>query len=922
MDPHQRLALELSWEALENAGLDHKGLGGSDTAVFMGIDTDDYSRLLMEDLPNIEAWMGIGTAFHGVPNRISYHLDLRGPSTAVDAACASSLVAIHLGRQAILHGESGLAIVGGVHVLVAPGLTCMLEKAGALSPDGICRSFDDAAEGYGRGEGGAVIVMKRLSAAIADGDNILAVCKGTAVAQDGKTNTIMAPNSKAQELVARQALSRADVDAKTVGYVEAHATSTPLGDPTELSAIAAVYGRGSGRPVDQPVMIGSIKPNIGHLEAAAGAIGMVKAIMAMKKGRVPPQAYLSRLNSRVDWKISGLEVVQVPKEWSNDQGPRRAAVCSYGYGGTVSHAVIEEFVDTITSDKNQLHLGKSPTVIFTISASQEKRLSKQAFHLAEWLKSPEGADTNLAAIGRTLTQHRGHYDYRVAFAASNHTEAIARLEEYVHGSQEDSATIFQGGILSSGNGVKRQPVWVFSGHGAQWMDMGKELLDNPQFRTAMDTLEPIYAKEAGFSLVSALRDGDFETSERVQSVTYAMQIGLARLLESKGLVPQAVIGHSVGEIAASVVAGCLTLSEGALIVIRRAKLYADIRAQTLGGMALVNKSYSEVVAELGQRADLVAAIDSSPYSCVVSGEEVAVQSYTEMLKAQGIRTFRVKTDMAFHSPVLERLTKPLAAVLRQALNPRAPKIPAYSTSHSNPREPAIRDSSYWVNNMIRPVMLRSAVDAAAADGYRVFIEISSDPIVLPSINETLLSRNLAEHDFVTTSIMKRNTSAFPCIWNALAQLYVRGVDINFATQLGRHGQWCMTVPGTAWLHYPYWKQVETGPAGQSVFHDVAKHSLLGERTVVAGTDIVIYKTQLNDESKPFPGVHPLDGTEIIPAAVYINTFHNASGATLLLAIKLNVLVPSKFSPTRPSAFFDEALRSHSQQGDSQRANNC
>lgn len=312
MDPQQRLALEVAWGALGHAGIYPKGLRGSDAAVFMGVNSDDYARLLIEDLANAEVWMGIGTAYCGVPSRVSYHLDLMGPSAAVDAACASSLVAIHQGRQAILAGESKLAIVGGVNALCGPGLTRVLDKAGAISPDGSCLSFDDDANGYGRGEGAAVVVLKRLADAIRDGDNIVALLKGSAVAQDGKTNGIMALNAKAQELVARQALAQAKIDPSTVEYVEAHATSTPLGDPTEVSAISAVYGQRR----HPPVSIGSVKPNIGHLKASAGAVGFIKAVMALNKATFHPQANLTSLNSKVDWDRSGTRVVQDAASWT------------------------------------------------------------------------------------------------------------------------------------------------------------------------------------------------------------------------------------------------------------------------------------------------------------------------------------------------------------------------------------------------------------------------------------------------------------------------------------------------------------------------------------------------------------------------------------------------------------------------------
>lgn len=323
MDPQQRIALEVTWEALEHAGISVTSLAGSDTAVFMGVNSDDYSRLLLEDVPGVEAWMGIGTAFCGIPNRISYTLDLHGPSTAVDAACASGLVAVHHGRQALLAGESKLAIVGGVNALIGPGLTRVLDEAGAVTPEGRCRSFDDSASGYGRGEGASVLILKRLSEAIIDGDKVLAVLKGSAVGQDGKTNGIMSPNQVAQEEVARKALAVARVDPLSVAFVEAHATSTPVGDPCEVAC-----------------KIGSVKPNVGHLEAGAGSTSLIKAVLAVSNGKFPPQANFQTPNRKMDWDNNSLEVVRDTSDWIQDR--KRAGICSYGYGGTVAHAVIEQ----------------------------------------------------------------------------------------------------------------------------------------------------------------------------------------------------------------------------------------------------------------------------------------------------------------------------------------------------------------------------------------------------------------------------------------------------------------------------------------------------------------------------------------------------------------------------------------------------
>ncbi|KAK0609813.1 6-methylsalicylic acid synthase [Lasiodiplodia hormozganensis] len=877
MDPHQRLGLELSWEALENAGIDPKTLGGSDTAVYMGVDSDDYSRLLLEDIPNIEAWMGIGSTAHGIPNRISYHFDLMGPSSAVDAACASSLVAVHMGRQAIANGESQVAIVGGVNVLCSPALFVMLGKAGALSPDGVCLSFDDDAHGYARGEGGAVLVLKRLSDALADNDNVLAVLKGSALAQDGKTNGIMAPNAKAQELVARQALERSGVDPLSVGYIEAHATSTSLGDPTEVSAISAVYGK--GRPVDAPAHIGSIKPNVGHLEAAAGAISLVKAVLAVNKGELAPQTRLQKLNTRVDWEKSGLKVVRERTKWTEPQGtPRRAAVCSYGYGGSVSHVVIEQ-APVNNNSAAPIKEAVSEPVTLVISAPQEKRLTSQATALADWLEGA-GKDEDLKGIAATLALRRAPHHYRATFVVGSHEEAVESLRTFAKGGSAE--WVADGRVFD--NATKKDAVWVFSGHGAQWADMGKELLQNSVFLQTITPLDDIVRKEVGYSAIEVLRTGDFEHSDHIQVLTYVVQVGLAQVLRSKGIEPSAVIGHSVGEIAASVAAGCLTAEEGALVVTRRARLYAQVKG--LGGMALVNLPFAQVAAELGNRRDIVAAIDSSPSSCVVSGEAGALAEYVEALKARSIKTFQVKTDIAFHCPMLEKLADPLAEALSKALNPRPPVVPLYSTSNTYPRADSLRNIDYWVNNMISPVWLTSAVNAAIEDGFRVFLEVSTHPIVSHSINETLAERDLAESAIIST--MKRNSSASRSIQHAIAQLWGKGSQVDFKAQFGR--AWCQRVPGTPWAHKPYWREVETGPTGEGTQHDVEKHTLLGQRTPIAGTDTVLYTTKLDDKTKPFPGTHPLDGTEIIPAAVYVNTFHHATGGTELSEIKLRVPV--------------------------------
>jgi 6-methylsalicylic acid synthase len=747
----------------------------------------------------------------------------------------------------------------------------MLGAAGALSSDGVCISFDDDAHGYARGEGAAILILKSLSQAIVDGDHVLATIKGSAIAQDGKTNGIMAPNAKSQELVARKALKQAGIDPLSVGYIEAHATSTSLGDPTEVSAISAVYG--TGRPSDAPALIGSIKPNVGHLEAAAGAISLVKAVMAVKKGLIPPQSMLNKLNTRVDWLSSGLQVVRESTCWGCIDGPRRAAICSYGYGGTVSHAIIEQSTHPFFLPQEH---GGTPTLLLLSAPQGKQRLAVQSAAQAEWIFSA-GQSESLLAIAATLSQRRAHHDFRAAFVVFSHSDAARALTSFFKGIEGE--WVSQGRVFDSR--INKDVVWVFSGHGAQWKDMGKKLLEDPLFYHTIAPLDQIVLQELGYSALDSLRFGTFEESDEIQVVTYLVQVGPAQVLKSKGTRPKAIIGHSVGEIAASVIAGCLTLEEGTIIVARRARLYAQVKG--LGGMYLVNLPYSEVAADLTGTDDVVAAIESSPLSCVVSGLAAPLSNYVESLKVCGIRTFQVKTDIAFHSPMLEILSSALKDALSGAITPRHAQITLCSTSQFGPRTTVLRDVDYWVKNMVRPVWLTTGVKAAVQDSHRIFLEVSTHPIVSQSVNETLESIGLDE--YTTIPIMRRGQPADKSILYAIAQLHIRGVGIDFSTFIGR--QWSPEVPHYQWIRKPFWKEVSHGLSATRL-HDVDMHTMLGHQTVITGTDTTLFTTTLDESVKPFPRPHQLHGTNIIPAGVYVNTFHHATGATTLFDMEFQV----------------------------------
>lgn len=886
IDPQQRIAVEVAWEALEHSGISPQSLSGSDTAVFMGVNSDDYSRLLLEDLPNIEAWMGVGTAFCGIPNRISYLLDLKGPSSAVDGACASSLVAIHHGRQALIMKETSLVIAGGVNALLGPGLTRVLDKAGAISADGRCRSFDDSAAGYGRGEGVGVVILKRLADAIEDEDHILAVLKGSAVGADGRTNGIMAPNRQAQEQVAHKALKEARVSAETVSYIEAHATSTPIGDPIECEAMANVYGSGARQPERDPCYIGSIKSNIGHLEAGAGVMGFIKAIMIIQEKFIPPQANLTTPNKKIDWKKSMLRVATEPTVWPANGDPRRAAVASYGYGGTVSHAIIEA-APCPTPSIRRLLMRSTASKGFTIlllSAPQSSRIKNTAAKLARWLQDSEhNADDpgRLDSIAYTLAVKRGHHKIRTAAIVESRADAINILNSIAQGRQQPQ--IYSS--LALAKDAHKGPVWVFSGHGAHWREMGQNLLDvESVFNEVVEEVEPIIQEEMNFSASAALRSGDFETTDKIQILTFVMQIGLAAVLRSNGVQPKAVIGHSSGEIAAAVVAGALTLREGTLICCIRARLYQTVAGS--GTMVLVSLPFEKAADEIGSRPDICAAIESSPGSCVISGDVQAVDEFSAKWKRQGLDVRAVKTDVAFHSQLLSPLLIPLRKALKNILAPKNPNVILYSTSLSDPRGKERRDLEYWVNNMIGPVLLTSAINAAVEDGHRIFLEISSHPIVSHSIKETLIDTDVV--DGVVLPTLLRNKDAQKSILFALGKLHSAGESVDFKRILA--GSWIHDVPGTTWQHEPYWRQVTTSLGERNVNHDVDAHVLLGNRTQINGFDGMLWQTCLNSQVKPFPGHHPLHGVEIIPAAVLLNTFLSAAPGCSLRNVSLHVPV--------------------------------
>ncbi|RJQ80838.1 acyltransferase domain-containing protein [Amycolatopsis panacis] len=856
MDPQQRIVLEVAWEALEDAGVAPHSLAGTETGVFVGSCTDDYRRQLLEDVVNMDAWSGIGAARCAVANRLSHVLDLRGPSLAVDTACSASLVALHLACQSLRSAESGLALVAGVNILVSPGETVTLDLAGALAPDGRSKAFDATADGYGRGEGCGVLVLKRLADAQRDGDRVLALVRGSAVNQDGYTNGIMAPNPVAQQHVMERACASGGVDPRTVGFVEAHGTGTLLGDPMEAAAIGAVYGAGR---LDDRCLVGSVKANIGHLEGAAGVAGVIKAVLALSRAEIPATPMATVPNPAIPWEDNGLRLVTERVPWPATSTPRRAGVSGFGYGGTVAHIVLEEALPVSAAPRTDI----SRERLFALSAASEDALGRRASDLADWL-AKQGDEISLDSLGHTLAARRSHLGHRAAVTASNRAELVERLQAFARGGRVDD--VVSGGVLADpGPGL----VWVFSGHGSQWGGMGRELLTaEPVFAGVLDGLAPVFADEIGFTPREVLENGDLVEVSRIQSMIFAVQIGLAAVWRDRGIAPAAVIGHSVGEIAAAVCAGALDLESGARLSCRRSKLLVPEAGK--GAMALVGLPFAELERRLAARRGVVAGIQSSPSSTVVSGDPGAVEAVIAQFQAEGLVVRRVASDVAFHSPRMDPLAEALAEAL-PGLSTSRPEIPLYTTALTDPRATVAFDGAYWAANLRNPVRLADAVAAAAQDGHRAFLEISPHPVVTHSISETL-SHHGFEENFVG-STLRRNESERRSLLSALGSLYCHGLTVDWS-RLYPEGD-LVAAPTNPWRHRPLWWRSRPG-GGVVRAHDPRSHTLLGAEASVAGSTIRVWQTSLDDGNRPYPGSHSINDVEIVPAAVFVTTFFAAA----------------------------------------------
>ncbi|MET9000823.1 SDR family NAD(P)-dependent oxidoreductase [Amycolatopsis sp. NPDC004169] len=819
MDPQQRILLEVAWAALEHAGIPPAGLRGSRTGVFVGLSATEYGSLTMTDVGAVDVWSGTGAAASIAANRLSYLLDLRGPSLTLDTACSSSLVAVHQAVQSLRRGESETALAAGVNVLLSPGITAGFHRAGVLAADGRCKPFDAGADGIVRGEGCGVVVLRTLRAARRAGDRVLALIRGSAVNSDGRSNGLTAPNPAAQAALLRDAYATAGVDPSSVDYVEAHGTGTPLGDPLEAGALAAVLG--PGRPAARPLLLGSVKSNLGHLEGAAGITGLLKVVLAMTHRRLPPSLHFREPNPRIDF--TGLRVVASGTDWPRYPGTARAGVSAFGFGGTNAHVVVEEWPSAAFPPR----AGAAGPQVFALSARSAEVLHARAEQLADWLAE---SDVPLDAVASTLAHRREHLPVRGAVVGESRGEVVEALRNLAAGDQ------------AADTGV----VFVFSGYGSQWSGMGRLLLrSEPAFRAEIDALDPVFRAEAGFSLREALeRPGLAGT----QLALFGIQLALAALWRSHGVVPAAVLGHSMGEVAAAVVAGALEVADGLRVMAARARLLADLDERGDGAMAVVELT----PAELAQFPDVAIAVYASPTQCTISGAADDVDAVVAHAEGLGRLARRLPVGGAGHSAAVEPLLGPFRAAVA-GLTPGVPPIRCYSSVHD---EPPSFDVEYWAANLRRPVRFSQALAAAAADGHTVFVEISPHPVALAAIEQCGVlglpsaSRRIDERTAFLTS---------------LARLHVRGRPGVLAA---RPQTPPVELPGPVWRHTRFWprRTVRTGGA----------HPLLGVHVEDPGGGH-LWRGDVGTAAWAWLADHPVRGVPVFPATGFLELALAAAG---------------------------------------------
>jgi polyketide synthase 13 len=860
IDPQQRMALELTWEALEHARIPASSMRGESVGVYVGTSVNDYSFLAMSDPTVAHPYAITGTASSIVANRVSYFFDFHGPSVAVDTACSSSLVATHQAVQALRSGECDMAVAGGVNALITPAVTLGFDEIGqVLSPDGRIKSFSADADGYTRSEGGAMLVLKRVDDARRDGDQILAVIAGSAVNHDGRSNGLIAPNPDAQADVLRRAYKDAGINPRTIDYVEAHGTGTVLGDPIEAQALGRVIGR--GRPADKPLLLGAVKTNVGHMESAAGAASLVKMVLALQHDKLPPSINYAGPNPYIDFDASHLRVLDTVADWPRYGGYAVAGVSSFGFGGANAHVVLREVLPRDVVDREPepapeveaeaaapqpvrfdeygefivdeqpaepeyelpgiteeaLRLKEIaleelaaeevpvPLVPLAVSAFLTSRKKIAAAELADWMESPEGQASSLESIGRALSR-RNHGRSRAVVLAHDHDEAIKGLRAIADGKQKPN-------VFSTDGPVTSGPVWAMAGFGAQHRKMGKNLyLRNEVFAEWIEKVDALIQDERGYSVLELILDDSQDYGiETSNVVIFAIQIALGELLKHHGAKPAAVVGQSLGEPASAYFSGGLSLEDATRVICSRSHLMGEGEAMLFGEyirfMAIVEYSADELKTVFGDFPGLEVCVYAAPSQTVIGGPPEQIDAIVAHCEAEGRFARKLQTKGAGHTSQMDPLLGEFSAEL-QGISPLSPTAGIFSTVHEGtyikPGGEPIHDVAYWVKGMRHSVYFTHGVRNAVDSGYTTFLELAPNPVALMQIGLTTAAAGLPDAQLIPT--LARKQDDVESMTSAMAQLFVYGHDLDIRTLFAPAGgpEDYANIPPTRFKRKEHW----------------------------------------------------------------------------------------------------------------------
>ena len=849
IDPQHRLLLETAWEAMEHAGLTPDGVKGSRSGVFTGLTHADY-QVVSAGSDAMEGPYGFaGNTFSMAAGRIAYTLGLRGPAMAVDTACSSGLLAVHLACRSLSDGESDLAFAGGAYVMLDPRKYLAGTAAGHLSPTGRCRAFDSAADGYVPGEACATVLLKRLPDAQRDGDRILAVIRGTAANQDGNTVNISAPSVSAQAEVYRAALAVAGVEASSVGMIEAHGPGTPVGDPIEYASLSEVYG------TTEPCALGSVKTNVGHSQSASGVVGLIKAILAVQHGTIPRNLHFTTLPDDLARISTKLFVPRETTQWpTTGLHPRRAAVSSYGVSGTNVHAVLEQAPQPSTPQATDEGDAPPAPLLFPVSSTSAEQLRRTAGRLGRWVAAHD--DVALPDLAYTLARRRAHRPVRTAVTARTRPELTSALRGVADGDAPYPAELGHG---------DRGPVWVFSGQGSQWARMGSELLaTEPVFAATVAQIEPLVAAESGFSVTAAMTASEVVSGDaQLQPTVFAVQVALAATLAAYGARPGAVIGYSMGEVAAAVVSGALSLDDGVRVICRRARLMAGLAGS--GIMASVELPAKQVLSELtlGGIKDVVVGVVAAPESTVVSGATQTVRDLMATWEERDVTVRQAVIDVAAHSPLVDPVLDELGQLLAE-ITPQSPTVQFYSATGFDPREEPVCNNKYWVKNLRNTVRFAAAVRAALEDGYRVFAELAPHPMLTHAIER---AAGALDTPVATFAAMRREQSQPNGLRDLVAGLHSSGAAIDFAVPYPS-GQ-LVDAPLPSWTHRRFWLAGADDESAAHGGHSVSVHPLLGAHVrLQEEPERHVWQAEVGTVAQPWLADHSIRDVPLLPGAAY------------------------------------------------------